>query len=1032
MMRSSSWSIGVVALVFVFGASKLSADELSSGAGSKLPEASSRSIDFGVDVEPLLKAHCHRCHGAKRQKGGLRLDSRELLLTGGDSGPVVVPGKSAASDLVARVAGVDPETAMPPGDKRLSDEEVGVLRAWIDQGVKWSEGAAVATRVESDHWAFQPLGESSPPAVKDRAWVRNPIDAFVLNRLEGRSIQPSPEARRATLLRRLSLDLTGLLPTPEEVLGFTSDERPDAYERVVERLLSSSHFGERWGRHWLDLARYADSDGYEKDNPRPHAWRYRNWVIDTINADLPFDEFTLEQLAGDLLPGSTLDQKIATGFHRNTLTNTEGGTDQEEFRVKATVDRANTTASVWLGLTLGCAQCHSHKYDPISQREYYGMFAFFNTLKEINVAAALPTETAEYERVKAIHEAAQAQLDAAVAAVDRGALSERQRAWETRIDELVEWEAIRPASVSSDSDATLTVQPDASVLASGDIPSRDIYTLKAETRLTGIQAFQLELLPHESLPAQGPGRGADGKFVLTEIEIEVTPLAESADGKEPKPEKVVVRKAVATESLPEFDVSNTIDGNRRSGWSVKPHSGKRQVVVLTLEEGVGFEGGTRLTVALRQRRKGGMIGRFRLSLINVPEVDRVLPSAVAPIAAKPIGKRTASETTTLSGYYRSVDPEVVKLQRVADDHAKQAPPPPPTMAQTLVEHTPRRSTRVLVRGDFLRPGVEVGAQTLSVLHQFRSRSDVPDRVDLVNWLMHPENPLTSRVTVNRIWQRLFGVGLVDTPDDFGVRGSEPSHRELLDWLAREFMRNGWGVKRMIRFIVGSATYRQSSSVRDDLEEVDSKNRLLARQNRYRLEAELVRDVYLAASGLLARHLGGRSVYPPLPQGVTQLGYGRRKWPESEGADRYRRGLYIFFQRTVPYPMLTTFDAPESNVTCIERRRSNTPLQALTLLNDPVFHECAKSLGARVDEQAQGDVSAGVRQLYLLAVGRRPSEGEAAAVRALYKDVEQLYRDDVKQAENVVGRSESSDVVRRAAWMAVARTILNLDEVIVRG
>ena len=408
------------------------------------------------------------------------------------------------------------------------------------------------------------------------------------------------------------------------------------------------------------------------------------------------------------------------------------------------------------------------------------------------------------------------------------------------------------------------------------------------------------------------------------------------------------------------------------------------------------------------------------------------PSAVAPIAAKPIGKRTASETTTLSGYYRSVDPEVVKLQRVADDHAKQAPPPPPTMAQTLVEHTPRRSTRVLVRGDFLRPGVEVGAQTLSVLHQFRSRSDVPDRVDLVNWLMHPENPLTSRVTVNRIWQRLFGVGLVDTPDDFGVRGSEPSHRELLDWLAREFMRNGWGVKRMIRFIVGSATYRQSSSVRDDLEEVDSKNRLLARQNRYRLEAELVRDVYLAASGLLARHLGGRSVYPPLPQGVTQLGYGRRKWPESEGADRYRRGLYIFFQRTVPYPMLTTFDAPESNVTCIERRRSNTPLQALTLLNDPVFHECAKSLGARVDEQAQGDVSAGVRQLYLLAVGRRPSEGEAAAVRALYKDVEQLYRDDVKQAENVVGRSESSDVVRRAAWMAVARTILNLDEVIVRG
>jgi|SRR6185503_13738901 hypothetical protein len=626
------------------------------------------------------------------------------------------------------------------------------------------------------HWAFVAPKPVVPPDVKNTR-VRNPIDAFVLARLEKDKLRPAPEADRVTLIRRLSFDLVGLPPGAAEVRAFVEDRRPDAYSRLVDRLLDSPQFGEQWARHWLDLARYADSDGYEKDGARPYAYLYRDWVIAALNRDLPFDQFTLEQLAGDLLPGSTHDQKVATGFHRQTLTNKEGGVDQEEFRTKAVVDRVNTTSAVWLGLTLGCAECHDHKYDPLSQREFYQFYAFFNNASEKDIEAPGP--------------------------------------------------ATPPPSDST------------------------------------------------------------------------------KEKKKPKP-----------------------------------------------------------------------------------------------------------------------------------------------AAAILVEEEQPRDTRIHVRGDFLRRGDAVQPGTPAVLHPFAARGARPDRLDLARWLVDPANPLTARVTVNRVWRHLFGRGLVPTLDDFGTRGDAPSHPELLDWLANQFLApvesfnrsivqsaigsiastksndstiqrfndstkpRPWSQKALIRLIVNSATYRQASLQRAELGDRDPLNMLLARQGRFRLDAENVRDTWLAASGLLTRQIGGPSVRPPLPADIAAIGYaGTIKWPNSEGPDRYRRGLYVFFQRTVPYPMLTTFDAPDSNAACTRRERSNTPLQALTLLNDPVFFECAQALGKRM-HSLKGDATAKLRFAFEQCLGRAPSRDELARLRQLYA---------------AHSRLSSSD----KALVASARVIMNLDEFVTR-
>jgi hypothetical protein len=722
----------------------------------------------------------------------------------------------------------------------------GEDRPGLDGGRPLPERAGEAPR--STHWAFQSVQRPAVPAIRHPpSTIRNPLDAFVLARLWREGLLPAPEAERTTLIRRLSLDLLGLPPAPHEVDDFVNDRRPDAYERLVERLLASPHYGERWGRHWLDLARYADSDGFEKDTGRPHAWRYRHWVLEALNRDLPFDQFTIEQLAGDLLPDATVEQKVATGFHRNTLTNKEGGVDKEQFRVEQVVDRVNTTAQVFLGITFGCAQCHDHKYDPFTQREYYQLYAFFNSDVEVDIPAPLPGQDVEYSKKKAAHDKKLAELRAVVTAYTQGQLPAAQEKWE---------------------------------------------------------------------------------------------------------------KALS------------------------------------------------------------------------PEERQKLPANLGAILKIEAKERSNSQTKELSDYYAKTDKKLASLNKAVTDHQKTAPPA--SLAQTL-SLGPERKTHVLIRGDFLRPGIEVHPSTPAILPALQASSK-PSRLDLAKWIVDPQNPLTARVIANWLWHRYFGRGLVATLEDFGTQGEKPSHAELLDWLASELVRQQWSLKAMHRLIVTSATYRQASNARPELAGHDPLNVLLARQNRLRLEAEVVRDNALAASGLLTRTVGGPSVRPPQPAGVSELTYaGSAKWVESTGRDRYRRGLYTWFQRTSPHPMLMTFDAPDSNVSCARRERSNTPLQALALLNDTTFVECAQALGRRIVVEKPGMPEERLRYAFRLGLAREPSANELAVLARLYENLLQHARANPEGTAKLVGSQKlaSVDPAEAAAWVALARAILNLDEFVTK-
>ena len=818
-------------------------------------------VSFVKQIQPILRARCYACHGAEAQEAGLRLDFRKAALAGGDNGKVIVAGRSGASPLLAVLLSEDEDTRMPPVDegRPLTPQEVALIRAWIDQGAHWPEGVdgdAANKRRGDDHWAYQALVRPEPPKL-DNPWIRNDVDRFVLHRLQKEDVVPSPAAERQTLIRRLHLDLIGLPPEPEELQKWTKQADTDSgwYQALVDHLLDSPHFGERWGRHWLDLARYADSDGYEKDRPRPNAWRWRDWVINAVNRDLPFDRFTIEQLAGDLLPDATIEQKIATGFHRNTLTNSEGGVDQEEYRIKAVKDRVYTTGTVWLGLTAQCGECHSHKFDPFSQREYYRLAAFFNNADESDIAAMLPGEAEAHQK--------------AVASFDQ------------RLREL--------------------------------------------------------------------------KQSLSE----------------------------ADQSLPE----------RQATW-------ERQL----------------LAAESSARKK--------------------IPSHILDVIDTPAEQRDGGQTGELTEFYRKIDTQLVKLNKELDEHTRNKPKPPQTKAPAFAERGEPRENYVHQRGDFRRRGETVTPGTLEVLHEFNPRGEYPDRLDLAHWLVDKANPLTPRVAANRIWQHLFGRGIVETTWDFGTQGAPPTHPELIDWLATEYIRQGWSRKAMIRLIVSSATYRQSSAARPELQDRDPKNDLIARQNRFRMDAEIVRDLYLASSGLLHRAIGGRSVYPALPADVAALGYaGSVKWRESPAPDRYRRGMYIFFRRSVPYPMLTTFDAPESTVVSTRRDRSNTPLQSLTLLNDPVFVECAQTLARRVLKEAPAETNARIRRAFLLCLSREPDAFEMARLTQLHGQLLTLYESDADAAQQMCGQESPADganaLADSAAWTALCRALMNLDEFVTR-
>lgn len=990
------------------------------------------SPTFSRDIQPLLAKHCVVCHGPDEAEGGLRLDISEDAHAVLDSGVrAIVPGNPDASELLARVTSADDSIRMPPGEEPLSEVEVAALREWIQGGAVFEQ-----------HWSYQPVKRPSLPNVTDEEWIRNPIDQFVLAGLEAKGIAPSPKANSSILVKRLYYDLIGLPPTPAEVDAFVADPSPNAWESLVDRLLASEHFGERWGRHWLDKARYADSDGYEKDRPRPNAWRYRDWVIDAINCDMPFDQFTVEQLAGDLLPNATPMQKLATAFHRQTLTNTEGGTDQEQFRVEATFDRTETTGAVWMALTMTCARCHSHKYDQISQQEYYQLFAFFNNSNEASTdVARSEAEMAQYQSNKAAHDARVADLQKKYETA-RNALTPQVSQWTQEIRSLIvqrvstpeNFHPLKLVEARAQSKATFTPQEDGSLLVSGADEATDTYTLVFELPSVQIAGIRVEALANESLPARGPGRAANGNFVLNGLQAyisnekdfqERTPLAFGAVG--------------ADFSQNDYPAEAVLSTKKNSGWAIAPEAAANHELTAYARQPVESGDARYLKVVLDQHHGARhTIGCFRISIVSGFDRIRSLPMAVATAVQADVDARTAAQQTLLEEYLASITPATAQLAAAIEKLQTEVPSAPLMPVRVIVPA--ERTTNRLHRGDFLQPADEVMADTLGVInrsHPLKSRTaeGSADRLDLARWLVDPAHPLTARVTVNQIWAHLFGQGIVSTQNDFGVRGELPSHPLLLDWLAWEFPREmKWSRKSLIRTIVMSATWQQSSNHRPELSEVDPTNRLLARQNRVRAEAEVIRDLHLSVSGLLNRKVGGPSVFPPLPPGVAELSYANNfKWKTSQDHDAHRRGMYTFFKRTSPHPTLVSFDCPDSNTTRLQRDTSNTPIQALVTLNNEVYTEAAQALVRRTMTEAGDDDRARLTHALRLCIARSPADAEVDRFEVLLTAARAYYQSHPDDAKPLIRKYSAEDLSpeENAAWVATVRMITNLDEFIMR-
>ncbi len=1025
--------------------------EAATPTGSKGTPAS-RKVAFARDIRPILAEKCFRCHGpdAKQRKGKLRLDNRRDATAPAASGsPAIVPGNLDESELYQRITAEDPDQRMPPAQsgKSLSTEEIARLKAWIEEGAEYQ-----------GHWAFVPPTRPELPAVTDPGWCRNPIDFFVLATLQAQGLAPSVEADKFTLIRRLSLDLIGLPPTSQEVDAFVADRREDAYSRLVDRLLDSPHYGERWGRIWLDAARYADSDGYEKDKSR-QVYAYRDWVIRALNRDLPYDQFVVEQIAGDLIPGASQDQRVATGFLRNSMINEEGGVDPEQFRMEAMFDRMDCIGKGILGLTIQCAQCHSHKYDPLTQEEYYRMFAFLNNSHE----ASIVVYSAEEQRKRA-------EILRRIGAVEDELRARnpdwagRMAAWETQVSAgQPAWTIVRPEveEESTGGEKNLPME-DGSFLAQGYAPTKHTVVMSVKTNLAPIRAFRLELLTDPNLPAGGPGRSIKGTAALTEFRVDAAP----ADAPN-QATRVKLAWATADINLPEtplepiFDdrsgkkrvtgpVGFAIDGKNETAWGIDAGPGRRNVprkAVFTVEQPIAFPRGTILTFHLTMNHGGWNsddnqshnLGRFRLAITAAPDaVADPVPHGVREILAIPRPKRTPAQIAAVFSYWRTTVPEWAEANARIEALWRQHPEG--TTQLVMSEREKRRPTHVLQRGDFLKPDRPVEPGVPAFLNPMPPGAPAT-RLGFARWLVDRQAPTTARSIVNRVWQAYFGTGIVATSEDLGVQCEPPSHPELLDWLAVEFMEGGWSLKRLHRLIVNSATYRQSSWTTPTLLARDPYNRLLARGPRLRADAELVRDIALAASGLLDPTIGGPSAFPPAPAFLFQppASYGPKVWHEATGPQRYRRALYTFRYRSVPYPMLQSFDAPNGDFACVRRSRSNTPLQALTTLNEPVFLECARALALRTVRDGGGTDSQRLTWAFRRCLSRSPTEDETAALLGLLDrqrhhfekpgaDPWALAADDPNRPPQL---PQGTSPAQLAAWTAVSRVLLNLDETITK-
>jgi hypothetical protein len=937
---------------------------------------------------------------------------------------------------------------------------------WVG-GVAW--GASTTNAVRRDHWAWKPPVRPELPVVRRADRIRSPIDRFIVARLEREDLNLSPEADRVTLLRRLHLDLTGLPPSPSDVDHFLADKTSGAWDRVVSSLLASPHHGERWGRHWLDAARYADSDGFEKDKPR-FVWAYRDWVVDALNRDLPYDQFLIEQIAGDLLPQATDSSRVATGFLRNAMLNEEGGADPEQFRIDGLIDRMDCIGKAVLGITIQCAQCHDHKYDPISQEEYYRFFAFLNNDHESSVVAYSPSQQLQRDQL-----ARQIREQEEILRHTTADWQVRMAAWEASVrGDQPEWTVVHCEHVGERGERFYQYE-DGSIRAASYAPTQWAPHFRGTNGLTSISAFRLEQLTDPNLPCQGPGRSIRGMAALSEFKVTAT------DPENPT-NKVSVKFIQATadfanEQKPleaEFDdrsdkqrtygpVSHAIDGKKETAWGIDAGPGRRnqsRKAVFVAEKPVSFPKGAILEFELHQEHGGWNsddlqthnLGRFRLSVSSATNaVADPLPAAVREIVMKtPAEGRSPAQNGAVFSYWRTTQTNFTEVNTRIEALWKQWPEGAPALVfaarQGQGPGESRMTTRLLRRGDWLKPDREVTHGTPAFLHSLPAGAD-DSRLTLARWLVDPRSPTTARVAVNRLWQQYFGVGLVESVEDLGMQSPPASNRELLDWLAVEFMQPSqpgvaaWSVKHLHRLIVSSAAYRQSSRVSPVLLERDPNNRLLARGPRFRVEGEIVRDIALSVSGLMNPTLGGRAVYPPAPEFLFQppASYGPKTWRVETGPDRYRRSLYTFRFRSIPYPVLQAFDAPNGDASCVRRLRSNTPLQALTSLNEPQFVEAAQALarksvneGGKTDDQR---ITFAFRQV----LSRLPQPEELKALRRLLNQQRARIAEGwLNAAEMAVGKSEPvtglpSGVTPAtlAAHTAVARALLNLDETITK-
>ena len=1050
MARHTFIPSGVVILTVVLGAAQ---SQIEQGKTDTV-----HRVSFAQDIQPILVANCYKCHGSALQMGRLRLDAKRTALAGGQSGKVIQPGNAASSILYQRITGLSKQERMPMGPTALAPEQIGLIRDWIDQGADWPDGIGTQIAELKPHWAFIPPVRPAVPSISSPGWARNSIDHFVFARLAKDSLSPSQEADKVTLLRRLSLDLIGLPPTIEEIDAFLADTSSHAYEKQVDRLLGSLHYGERWARLWLDAARYADSNGYEKDAPRS-VWFYRDWVIRAFNQDLPYNQFIIDQIAGDLLPHPTQDQMVATGFLRNSMLNEEGGVDPEQFRMEALFDRMDAIGKGILGLTIQCAQCHNHKFDPLKQEEYYRMMAFLNETHEASAVVYPPDQLMKRAEILRRTSEIEDQLRH-----NRPDWQKRMAAWEASVaGNQPEWTVMRPEvdDISTGGSRYLP-QADGSFLALGYAPPVHKVKLTAKLTVCNITAFRLEALSDPNLPRGGPGRSTNGTGVLTEFEADAAPANEPTKIKKIKFVKATSDLELSPAPLPaRYQSKNgvvkmggpaafAVDGKDSTGWTTDAGPGLRnqsRKAVFVADQPIGYANGTTLHIYLDQRSGNedrdddgqNSLGRMRLSFTTAEHAAAdPLPQQVRDILAVPAAQRSPAQLRSIFSYWRKQVPE---WQPANDQIAALWRDYPEGVTQlVLAAREKPHETHILKRGNFLTPDRVVPPGVPAFLPSLPANAP-PNRLSFANWLVDRNSPTTARSIVNRVWQSYFGTGVVATSENFGTQSDPPSHPELLDWLAVQFMDDGWSLKKLHRLIVTSATYRQASTVTPEMLAKDPANRLLERGPRFRVDAEIVRDIALKASGLLNPEVGGPSVHPFAPEFLflPPASYAKKEWIEDHGPERYRRALYTFRFRSTPYPILQAFDAPNGDASCVRRARSNTPLQALATLNEPVFVESARALALWTLHDGGQTDSDRLSYAFRRCVARPPTAQERDVMLTFLQKQEQRLSAGWLSARDLTGFAVANKSPlppnvtpnQWAAWTAVSRVLLNLDETVTK-